>query len=84
MKRDLSRLTAEYEKKYYNAPTNSKRGQFWLSDYMQIMEMSKDCQGGGVDLYDLVSNALKAGFMIGYNTRRADERDNRRKQKGSL
>ena len=47
MKRDLSRLTAEYEKKYYNAPNNRKRGQFWLSDYMQIMEMSKDCQGGG-------------------------------------
>lgn len=65
-------------------PTTASGGDFGLAILRKLWKCQKIVKGGGVDLFDLVSNAIKAGFMIGYNTRKADERDNRRKQKGSL
>ena len=62
--------------------TTASGGSFGLVIIGKLWKCQKIVKGG-VDIYSLVSNALEAGFMIGYNTRKADEKDSRRKQKGN-
>ena len=71
MKRNLKKYITEYDKKYLNSKRN--KGAFFVSDYYQIFSLSKDA-AGGLDLWELIDNALKAGYMIGYRTAQRDER----------
>ena len=60
MNRSIEKAIEEYKKLFCG--DNCKRGQFFVSDYMQIKELSKG------DYWQSVSNATMAGFMIGYRT----------------
>lgn len=61
MKRNAKNLIEQYNKKYLNNANNSTVGAFYTSDYVQIKDLSKG------DLYEAIENALKVGFIVGYN-----------------
>ena len=63
MKRDLKKAVQEYDKRY--SKKDSGEGAFYASDIIQIKEMSEGNTAANL-LFDAISNALKAGFMIGY------------------
>lgn len=84
MYRDFNKLEAEYEKKFFNAPPNSKRGKLYISDYIQIKIIALKEGEYSKILFRSIDIALKAGVMIGYRARKAEEREARRKQKGNL
>ena len=71
MGRDLKKAIADYKKQYERR--NGNEAAFYYDDLQQIHDMS-------ADEYDVISNALIAGFMIGY---RKAQRDHRKKQSGS-
>ena len=54
------------------------RGLFYASDLCQLRDMS--LKDGRVNIYDLMSNALSAGFMIGY---RCAKREARKRNKAA-
>lgn len=63
MYRDMSKAIGEYNRRFANRPDNHNAGTFFCSDVYQIMQMSKK-----KDPWDMIHNALQAGFMIGYRT----------------
>ena len=54
------------------------RGAFRWNDLKQLMDMSS--KDGSVNVYDLMSNSLYAGFMIGY---RCAKREARKRNKAA-
>ena len=60
MNRDLQKAIADYKKKFDN--NKCRKGIFYASDFYQI----KDISNG--EYWGSISNALMAGFMIGYRT----------------
>lgn len=54
----MQKAIDDYKKKFWK--TNKEI--FWLSDMIQIKEISKG------DYWDTLQNALISGFMIGYRT----------------
>lgn len=64
MKRDLEKYIAEYERKFADREDYSS---IYATDIMQIHDQTKDHS-----LYDLISNCLAAGFMIGYKAAQKD------------
>lgn len=58
MNRDISKAIADYKKQFIN----NKSGHFYASDFYKIRDISDGT------IYDNISNALMAGFMIGYRT----------------
>ena len=58
--RSMEKAIQEYHKRF------STTGDFYFDDVRQIKEMSE--KDGRIDPYDLIFNALQAGFMIGYRT----------------
>ena len=59
--RDLRQYIDEYRREY----SGKNKGVFLLSDYQQILELSREDSSGGL-YFNLVVNALMAGFMVGY------------------
>lgn len=71
MKNRIPKAVQDYQKRFYGADNNE--GAFYDSDFLEILEIS----GGGTDintLYKAISNALEAGFMIGYRKAQRDYR----------
>lgn len=69
MARDLRKHIELYDKKYLDLKKNrSGAGCFFVTDYKQIEEMS----GGKIG--QIIDNALKAGFIIGYNRAKAEKK----------
>lgn len=66
MKRDLEKYIAEYERKFADREDYSS---IYASDIEQLHNME---QSKGHSLYDLISNCLAAGFMIGYKAAQKD------------
>lgn len=63
MKRNLQKAIDEYKHLYHGR--KDRKGAFYDTDYFQIAELSN--YGKTPDDYiDTVFNALKAGFMVGY------------------
>jgi hypothetical protein len=62
--RNIKRSIDQYKNTF--GKTNNTEGAFYLSDYQQILSMSNNN-------FELVSNALRAGFMIGYRKGRKHE-----------
>lgn len=79
MERDFKKLINDYQKKFFNAPPNSKRGQYFLTDYFRIIELA------GVEntreVFEAIDIAFPAGIMIGYNARKAEEKEIRKRGK---
>ena len=71
--RDINKAIADYKKKF--GATN-KGGAFYATDLMQIRDTAEGDTRGDRD-FILISNALRAGFMIGY---RAGLREAKAKQ----
>lgn len=68
MKRDITKSIEEYQKKFGGA---SNEGAFYATDFMQIRDTAEGVTRGDRD-FILISNALRAGFMVGYRKGRAD------------
>ena len=66
--RDINKAIADYKKKF--GATN-KGGAFYTTDLMQIRDTAEGDTRGDRD-FILISNALRAGFMIGYRKGKAD------------
>lgn len=75
MKRDLNKAVSNYKAKYER--TNSTESVFYISDIVQIKEMS-ETRRASETLLNAIYNALMAGFMIGY---RKGQKDSRKKLK---
>lgn len=69
MKRDISKAIEDYKKQFYD----KNIGALWLSDYIQIKEVSNN------DYWDSIANAMMAGFMIGYRTAQRQKKANKSK-----
>lgn len=62
--RNIKRSIDQYKNTF--GKKRNKEGAFYVSDVQQIMDMSASD-------FDLVANALRAGFMIGYRKGREHE-----------
>lgn len=75
MKRDLIKDIAEYDRRFESG--KSLKGIFYVSDIMQIYDDTPcfaDGQGKSrKDIYTAISNALRAGFMVGYRCARREK-----------
>ena len=74
MIRDINRAIADYHK-----PFGAQACKFYASDFYQIRDIAlrSSSKGQNEVLWEAVSAALEAGFMIGY---KAGEREARRKR----
>ena len=68
--RDIKKNIEEYNKKFGG---NTGNGAFYATDLMQIKETAEGERRGDRE-FVLISNALRAGFMIGYRKGKADAR----------
>ena len=68
--RDIKKNIEEYKKSFEAA---NMGGAFYQSDVDQIRKTAEGLPTGHRD-FTLISNALRAGFMIGYRKGRADAR----------
>lgn len=66
--RNMEKAINDYQAKFGG---NSKEGAFYMSDMLQIRDTAEGAVLGDRD-YILISNALQAGFMIGYRKGQAD------------
>lgn len=69
--RDINKAIADYQKKFGGNTKNG--GAFYATDLMQIRDTAEGDTRGDRD-FILISNALRAGFMIGYRKGQADAR----------
>lgn len=67
MKDRMKTAVKEYDRKY-GLGSRAKDGQFTTYDLKTLLDMSN------FDSYDLVTNALKAGFIIGLRKGKRDSR----------
>ena len=71
MKRNIKKAIVEYEQKFGNARGN--KGAFYVFDVQAIRDGAQDLRGGDRD-YQLVCDALRAGFMVGYKAAKREDR----------
>ena len=71
--RNIRKNIDEYNKKF--GATN-KGGAFYATDLMQLRDTAEGVTRGDRD-FILISNALRAGFMIGYRKGQADAKKGR-------
>ena len=64
MQRNIRKCIAEYQQKYYPA----KKDYFTTGDLYQINDISDD-------KFDIISNALMAGFIVGYRAAKRDSKN---------
>ena len=74
MKRDINKAIQEYKKNYEGRSDGT--GAFYMDDLRQIQATAEGMSGFDRD-YELITNALMAGFMIGYRKGKADEKKGR-------
>ena len=67
----IEKALAAYKKKYANTKTTA--GGFYMTDYHDIIRLSRD-KKGNLDPYNPIFNALEAGFIIGYRKAQRDAR----------
>jgi hypothetical protein len=60
---------------------NSAEGAFYMTDVMQIRDTAEGNTRGDRD-FILISNALRAGFMVGYRKGKADAKKGQVKNNG--
>lgn len=72
MRREIKRYVEEYDRVHFNPNTGA--GAFYLSDFTQIKELSGNS-------WELVNNALKAGFIVGYRKAQRDTKKSAHKAK---
>lgn len=72
MKRNLQKAITDYKKTFGG---NDQRGSIYTSDLEQIIAISTPAGSTLPDPYKLASNALRAGFMIGYRTAKREKRN---------
>ena len=83
MNRNYEKLLDEYNRQFFNAPNRSRRGQIDLDDYRRVRNLAEQYttrEGGNLTtfIYNLTDIALRAGIMIGYKAKKAEETEARR------
>lgn len=73
----IENAIAEYRKRY--GEDHSNAAAFYITDYHDILRLSRKENNGSLDPYTPIFNALEAGFVIGY---RKAQRDARKRAKG--
>ncbi len=76
MTRDLKKAVEHYESMH---DEQTGKACFYHSDFTQLVEMTGKQKDGQIDLFDLMSKCLAAGYAIGYRTA---QRDNQRRRYG--
>ena len=66
--RNINKAIEDYNKKF---GSGSAEGAFYCTDVEQIRQTAEGAQLGDRD-YILITNALRAGFMVGYRKGKAD------------
>lgn len=74
MKRDINKAIQEYKKNYEGRSDGT--GAFYMDDLRQVQATAEGMSGFDRD-YELITNALMAGFMIGYRKAKADTKKGR-------
>ena len=75
MTRDLQKAIDQHERMY---DETTGKACFYHSDYTQLFDLAARTQDGRMDLFDLMSKCLAAGYAIGYRTGQRDARKVRR------
>ena len=72
--RNLEKLKEDYEKMVIQKKRTGSHnwGNFDLTDYNALIALAKE--GNELNMYKLISTALEAGFMAGYNARKREEK----------
>lgn len=76
--RNMEKAINDYQKQFSG---NSGSGAFYTTDVKQIYDMAEGADLGDRD-FMLISNALQAGFMIGYRKGKADAKKGQVKNNG--
>ena len=71
--RNMIKAIDDYKKKFSG---KTAEGAFYTTDFMQIRDTAEGVTRGDRD-FILISNALRAGFMVGYRKGRADAKKGR-------
>lgn len=74
MRRNMQKMIDEYKRRF-EVSGNHGRGQFFVSDILQLIEIGER-EGGCI--IDYIYSAIMAGFMIGYRLGRKDQKEGRR------
>lgn len=76
--RNMEKAINDYQKQFSG---NSGNGAFYTTDVKQIYDMAEGAALGDRD-FMLISNALQAGFMVGYRKGKADAKKGQVKNNG--
>lgn len=76
--RNMEKAISDYQAKFGG---NSGNGAFYTTDVRQIYDMAEGADLGDRD-FMLISNALQAGFMVGYRKGKADAKKGQVKNNG--
>lgn len=76
--RNMEKAINDYQAKFGG---NSGNGAFYMTDVMQIRDTAEGDTRGDRD-FILISNALQAGFMVGYRKGKADAKKGQVKNNG--
>ena len=76
--RHMEKAINDYQKQFSG---NSGSGAFYTTDVKQIYDMAEGAALGDRD-FMLISNALQAGFMVGYRKGKADAKKGQVKNNG--
>ena len=76
MIRDIRKAVNQYERMY---DEDTGRACFYSSDFSQLLKLAEKEPDGQVQLFDLMSKCLAAGFAVGYRTAQRDLRGKRRR-----
>lgn len=66
-RRDIRKTIEEYERMFPVRKDNHNKGAFYMSDFQQLWSISNT-------QYECTSNALMAGFMVGYKCAKREQR----------
>lgn len=72
-KRSIDNLYSDYKEKFLVGEERKRRAQFTCGDFYGVRNAAKEKLGGD-DLYNCIQVALYAGVMVGYNVRKAEEK----------
>ena len=71
--RNIDKLYSGYKDKFLVGEERKRRAQLTCNDFYGVRRVAKEKLGSD-DLYSCIQVALYAGVMVGYNVRKAEEK----------
>lgn len=75
--RNIDNLYSDYKNKFLVGEERKRRAQFTCGDLCGIKNVAESKFGEG-DLFGYIQVALYTGVMVGYNVRKAEEKQRRK------